>query len=81
MGTGAARYDALLRDTAVALTAAGIDNARFEARLLLAHAAGVTIEWLIAQGVPFTTRTSKSGTIEMHLTREGGHGAIPCGPL
>ena len=32
-------YDALLRDTAVALTAAGIDNARFEARLLLAHAA------------------------------------------
>ena len=47
---GAARYDALLRDTAVALTAAGIDNARFEARLLLAHAAGVTIEWLVAHG-------------------------------
>jgi len=47
---GAARYDALLRDTAVALTAAGIDNARFEARLLLAHAGGITIEWLIAHG-------------------------------
>ncbi len=47
---GAARYDALLRDAAVALTAAGIDNARFEARLLLAHAAGVTIERLIAHG-------------------------------
>lgn len=47
---GAARYDALLRDTAVALTAAGIDNARFEARLLLAHSGGVTIEWLIAHG-------------------------------
>lgn len=47
---GAARFDALLRDAAVALTAAGIDNARFEARLLLAHAAGVTIEWLIAHG-------------------------------
>lgn len=47
---GAARYDALLRDTAVALTAAGIDNARFEARLLLAHAGGVTIEWLVAHG-------------------------------
>jgi release factor glutamine methyltransferase len=47
---GAARYDALLRDAAVALTAAGIDNARFEARLLLAHAAGVTIEWLVAHG-------------------------------
>lgn len=50
MASGAARYDALLRDTAVALTAAGIDNARFEARLLLSHAAGVTIEWLIAHG-------------------------------
>ena len=48
--SGAARYDALLRDAAVALTAAGIDNARFEARLLLAHAGGVTIEWLIAHG-------------------------------
>ena len=47
---GAARYDALLRDAAVALTAAGIDNARFEARLLLAHAAGVTIDWLGAHG-------------------------------
>lgn len=50
MASGAASYDALLRDTAVALTAAGIDNARFEARLLLAHAAGVTIERLIAHG-------------------------------
>ncbi|MDP1747908.1 MAG: peptide chain release factor N(5)-glutamine methyltransferase [Reyranella sp.] len=50
MRAAAASYDALLRDAAVALTAAGIDNARFEARLLLAHAAGVTIEWLIAHG-------------------------------
>lgn len=48
--SGAASYDALLRDAAVALTAAGIDNARFEARLLLAHAAGVTIERLVAHG-------------------------------
>jgi len=31
------------------------------------------IEWLIAQGVPFTTRTSRSGVVEFHLTREGGH--------
>lgn len=31
------------------------------------------IEWLIDQGVPFSTRTSKSGTVEFHLTREGGH--------
>lgn len=43
-------YDALLRDTAVALTAAGIDNARFEARLLLSHATGMTVEQLIARG-------------------------------
>lgn len=50
MPSGAASYDALLRDTAVALTAAGIDNARLEARLLLAHAAAVTIEWLVAHG-------------------------------
>ncbi|NDH63912.1 MAG: hypothetical protein EBY18_20230 [Alphaproteobacteria bacterium] len=50
MVSGAASYDALLRDAAVALTAAGIDNARFEARLLLAHAAGVTIERLVAHG-------------------------------
>jgi len=34
----------------VALTAAGIDNARFEARLLLAEASGLTIEQLVARG-------------------------------
>ncbi|MCW5737271.1 MAG: peptide chain release factor N(5)-glutamine methyltransferase [Enhydrobacter sp.] len=45
-----ATYDALLRDAAVALTAAGIGNARFEARLLLAHACGLSIEQLIARG-------------------------------
>ncbi len=50
MESWAASYDALLRDAAVALTAAGIDNARFEARLMLAHAAGVRIEWLVAHG-------------------------------
>ena len=31
------------------------------------------IEWLIEQGVPFSTRTSKSGNREFHLTQEGGH--------
>ncbi len=31
------------------------------------------IEWLIDQGVPFTKRTSRSGRVEFHLTREGGH--------
>jgi release factor glutamine methyltransferase len=39
-----------LRDTAVALGAAGIDNARFEARLLLGRAAGLSAEQLIARG-------------------------------
>ena len=34
----------------MALTAAGIDNARFEARLLLVHASGLTIEQLVARG-------------------------------
>jgi release factor glutamine methyltransferase len=34
----------------VALTTAGIDNARFEARLLLAYAARLTIEQLVARG-------------------------------
>lgn len=47
---GNASYDSLLRDTAVALTAAGIDNVRFEARLLLSHASGLTIEQLVSRG-------------------------------
>ena len=34
----------------MALAAAGIDNVRFEARLLLAHAAGLSAEQLIARG-------------------------------
>ena len=50
MATGAATYDALLRDTAVALTAAGIDNVRFEARLLLSHASGLATEEMIVRG-------------------------------
>jgi release factor glutamine methyltransferase len=39
-----------LRDAAAALAAAGIENVRFEARLLLAHAAGLSAEQLIARG-------------------------------
>ncbi len=31
------------------------------------------IEWLIAQGVPFTTQTGSGKTTPYHLTREGGH--------
>jgi len=44
----------------VALTAAGIDNARFEARLLLAHASGLSVEQLIARG----TDAVPSATVE-----------------
>jgi release factor glutamine methyltransferase len=47
---GGVTHDALLRDAAVALTAAGIDNVRFEARLLLSRASGLSIEELVAHG-------------------------------
>lgn len=40
----------MLRDAATALSAAGIDNVRFEARLLLARAASLSIEQLVARG-------------------------------
>lgn len=31
------------------------------------------IEWLIDQGVPFTTHQFDDGTVDFHLTQEGGH--------
>ncbi len=31
------------------------------------------IEWLIAQGVPFSTHQSDDGSVDFHLTQEGGH--------
>ncbi len=40
----------MLRDTAVALSTAGIDNVRFEARLLIGHASGLSTEQLVARG-------------------------------
>jgi release factor glutamine methyltransferase len=69
----AASYDALLRDTAVALTAAGIDNTRFEARLLLAHASGVAIEWLVAHGrdpAPTAVAETLRGLTARRIRRE-----------
>ena len=48
--TPGSTYDGLLRDAAAALSAAGLDNVRFEARLLLAHASGLSTEQLIARG-------------------------------
>lgn len=32
-----------------------------------------SIQWLLAQGVPFTTTTDENGSARFHLTREGGH--------
>ena len=68
-----ATYDALLRDAAVALTSAGIDNVRFEARLLLARAAGLSVEQLIARGgdpVPATTATALRQLTARRVRRE-----------
>jgi release factor glutamine methyltransferase len=49
----------LLRDAAAALSAAGLDNVRFEARLLLAYASGLSVEQLIARGnVPAPAATA-----------------------
>ena len=31
------------------------------------------IQWLVEQGVPFTQETRPDGSIDYHLTREGGH--------
>ena len=45
-----ATYNSLLRDTAVALSAAGIDNVRFEARLLLGRASGLSVEQMVSRG-------------------------------
>jgi release factor glutamine methyltransferase len=62
-----------LRDTAVALTAAGIDNARFEARLLLSHAAQLTIEQLVACGtdeVPVATVEALRALTARRVRRE-----------
>ena len=33
----------------------------------------VAIEWLAAQGVPFTRERQRDGTLGFHLSREGGH--------
>jgi release factor glutamine methyltransferase len=62
-----------LRDTAVALTAAGIDNARFEARLLLSRAAALSIEELIAHGdktPPALVVTTLRGLTARRVQRE-----------
>lgn len=66
-------YDALLRDAAVALTSAGIDNVRFEARLLLARAAGLSVEQLIARGgdpAPAATATALRELTARRVRRE-----------
>jgi release factor glutamine methyltransferase len=55
------------------LTAAGIDNVRFEARLLLAKAAGLSIEELIARGAdvaPVAVATALRSLTARRLQRE-----------
>lgn len=47
----------MLRDTATALSAAGIDNVRFEARLLLGRAAGLSVEQMVARGAEAAPET------------------------
>lgn len=54
-------YDALMRDCAVALTAAGIDNTRLEARLLMSRASGLSIEELISHGRDEATTVTVDG--------------------
>jgi L-aspartate oxidase len=61
--------DAHIADTLVA--GAGLCN--IEAVTNIVSDGRGRIEWLIEQGVPFSTRTSKSGVKEFHLTQEGGH--------
>ena len=62
-------YDALLRDAATALSAAGIDNVRFEARLLLARASGLSIEQLVARGGEPATAAAVAGLRELTARR------------
>jgi len=52
---------------------AGAGLCRPEAVQFIVERGRGRIEWLIAQGVPFTTRTGAGGRTEFHLTREGGH--------
>ncbi len=62
-----------MRDTAVALGAAGIDNARFEARLLLGDASGLSAEQLIARGPDValpTTATALRALTARRVRRE-----------
>jgi L-aspartate oxidase len=42
-----------------------------QAARFIAEHSGEAIEWLVAQGVPFTT--DPEGPLGLHLTREGGH--------
>jgi release factor glutamine methyltransferase len=63
----------LLRDAAAALAAAGIENVRLEARLLLSKAADATIEELVAHGAdetPADVARRFAGLIARRVRRE-----------
>lgn len=58
-----------MRDTAVALATAGIDNVRFEARLLLGRAAGLSTEQLVARGPESVPPTVSAALRELTARR------------
>ncbi|MBS1212350.1 MAG: nadB [Proteobacteria bacterium] len=58
-----------IHDTLVA--GAGLCNPEI-VRLVVSEAKGC-IDWLLERGVPFTEVQSEDGTVQLHLTREGGH--------
>lgn len=62
-----------MRNASAALSAAGLDNVRFEARLLLGHAAGLSTEQLIARGrdpAPAAVADGLRGFLARRVQRE-----------
>ena len=54
------------------MSAAGLDNVRFEARLLLGHAAGLSVEQMVARGAD----TAPAGVVGAHARAYwGAYGA------
>ena len=52
---------------------AGAGLCKREVVQYIAEHGRTSVQWLIDQGVPFTRQTNADGSIQLHLTREGGH--------